>query len=59
MSKDDVLALSGMLDESPATLAAWASMVRSAAKGSPPKPGESAADLVLEDRRLRSATERA
>jgi helix-turn-helix protein len=57
MRKDDILALSGMADR-PATLAAWTSMVRSAAEGASGASGQSAADLVLEDRRFRSAIER-
>jgi helix-turn-helix protein len=57
MWKDDVVALSGMISRPVMTLAEWASTVRSAAEGSPREASESAADLVLEDRRHRSATE--
>ena len=58
MRKDDVVALIGMADRPATTLAAWASMVRSAAGGAARERGESAADLVFEDRRLRSPAER-
>jgi hypothetical protein len=57
MRRKDVLTLSGTTDQQTMTLAEWVKMIDSDADSVREGAGESAADLILEDRRSRSGGE--